>query len=119
VATALAGCSHTLAEVRARPPEFRLAGVASSRQLEVARCVRDVLDQAIGGADAVIAQEMRREPDGMHVVGRPDDDASAALYDVAIREDAVIAMMASPSDDLRETLRYAAATCVGAVGPSR
>ncbi len=118
LAAALTGCSHTLAEVRARPPEFRLPGVASSRQLEVARCVRDVLDQAISWEGAAIVQEIEREPDGMHVVGRPDDNASAAVYDVVIREDAVVAMTASPSDALRETLRNAAATCIG-VAPQR
>lgn len=79
--------------------------------------MRDVLDQAISGEDAAIAQEIEREPDGMHVVGRPDENASAAVYDVAVREDAVTATMASPSDALRETLRNAAASCLGPAAP--
>jgi hypothetical protein len=107
---ATAGCSSSLREVRARGPEFQFPGVAASRQLEVARCIRDVLDQ---GAGEEILQEIERGPDGMHVIGRPDQSLSAAvLYDVAVREDAVVAVMAPASLVPRETLRGAVAACL-------
>jgi hypothetical protein len=109
-----AGCSSTLREVRARAPEFQLPGVAASRQLEVARCIRDVLE----GVSEEIVQEIERAPDGMHVIGRPDESLSTAVfYDVAVREDAVVAMMAPASVIPRETLGGAIAACLSEVRP--
>src|ERR1700704_427684 len=88
-----AGCSSSLREVRAREPEFRFAGIAASSQLEVARCIRDVLDRA--GGEGILLQELELTRDGVHVVGRPDASLSAAVfYDVAVREDAVAARLA-------------------------
>jgi hypothetical protein len=107
-----AGCSSSLREVRARGPEFQVQGVPASRQFEVARCIRDVLDEGVG--DLSILQEIEQEPDGMHVIGRPEETPSAALFDVAIREDAVVAMMASAPVISRDTLRDAITICVGA-----
>ena len=101
-----AGCSSSLREVRAREPEFRFA----SSQLEVARCIRDVLDRAGGEA---ILQELELTRDGVHVVGRPDASLSAAVfYDVAVREDAVTARLAPQSVIPSDMLRGAIAVCV-------
>ncbi len=118
VAALAAGCasSATLSEVRARRPEFQFPGVASSRQLEVARCIRDVLDQGIGD-DAGILQAIERDPDAMHVIGRPDESPTSAIYDVAVGEDAITAKMAAASVVPPEMLRNAVATCVGTQGP--
>jgi hypothetical protein len=108
----LAACSSSLREVRARQPEFRFVGVPTSRQLEVARCIRDVLDQGIGEA---VLQEIELGRYGMHVVGRPDESLSAAVfYDVAVREDAVAARVAPSSVIPPEMLRGAIAVCVPA-----
>lgn len=116
VIMATAGCSSTLREVRAREPEFRLAGIPASSHFEVARCIRDVLE---GTSDEVV-QDIEREPDGMHVIGRPDEHPSAALFDVAIREDAVVAMVAPAATDWTVMLRNAVAACIGAkVEPAR
>jgi hypothetical protein len=109
-----AGCSSTLREVRAREPEFRFAGIAASMQLEVARCIRDVLDRGVGEG---ILQELELARDGVHVVGRPDESLSAAVfYDVAVREEAVVAMLAPRSVIPRDMLRSAIAACVAAPG---
>ncbi len=112
LAAVTAGCSSSLREVRARTPEFQVQGVPASRQFEVARCIRDVLDEGVG--ELSILQEIEQEPDGMHVIGRPEETPSAALFDVAIREDAVVAMMASAPVISRDTLRDAITICVGA-----
>jgi hypothetical protein len=105
-----AGCSSSLREVRAREPEFRFAGIAASSQLEVARCIRDVLDRAGGEG---ILQELELTRDGVHVVGRPDASLSAAVfYDVAVREDAVAARLAPRSVIPPDMLRGAIAVCV-------
>jgi hypothetical protein len=61
VAAVSAGCSTSLREIRARDPEFRFAGVPTSRHFAVSRCIRDVLEQ--GGVDSV-AYEIVQEPDG-------------------------------------------------------
>lgn len=107
-----AACSSTLREVRAREPEFRFAGIAASMQLEVARCIRDVLDRSVGEG---ILQELELARDGVHVVGRPDESLSAAVfYDVAVREEAVVAMLAPRSVIPRDMLRGAMAACVPA-----
>jgi hypothetical protein len=107
-----AGCSSSLREVRAREPEFRFAGIAASSQLEVARCIRDVLDQGVGEG---ILQELELARDGVHVVGRLDESLSAAVfYDVAVREEAVVAMLAPRSVIPRDMLRGAIAACVPA-----
>lgn len=108
----LGGCASSLREVRGRPPEFQFAGVAASGQLSVARCVRDVLDRGVGEN---VLQEIELGPDGMHVVGRPDQSLSAAVfYDVAVREDAVVARVAPRSVVPPEMLRGAIAACLGA-----
>ncbi len=112
LATVTAGCSSSLREVRARGPEFQFSGVPASRQFEVARCIRDLLDEGVG--ELSILQEIEQESDGMHVIGRPDEAPSAAVFDVAIREDAVVAMMASAPVISRDTLRDAITICVGA-----
>lgn len=112
LAAVTAGCSSSLREVRARGPEFQFPGVPASRQFEVARCIRDVLDEGVG--ELSILQEIEQETDGMHVIGRPDETPSAAVFDVAIREDAVVAMMAPAPVISRDTLRDAIAICVGA-----
>lgn len=110
------GCSSTLREVRARAPEFRFPGISTSNHFEVARCIRDVL---AGTSDDVV-QDIEREPDGMHVIGRLDEHPSVALFDVAIREDAVIAMVAPTATDWTAMLRNAVAACSGAtVEPAR
>ncbi len=116
--TLTAGCStgSTLSEVRARAPEVQFPGVASSRQLEVARCIRDVLQQGVSEY-AAIQQAIEREPDGMHVIGRPDESPTGAIYDVAVKEDGVTARMASGVP--HEVLRSAVATCVGAQAAPR
>jgi len=107
-----AGCSSSLREVRAREPEFRFAGIAASMQLEVARCIRDVLDRGVGEG---ILQELELARDGVHVVGRPDESLSAAVfYDVAVREDAVAARVAPSSVIPPEMLGGAIAACVPA-----
>jgi hypothetical protein len=108
------GCSSSLREVRARSPKFRFPGVAASGQFEVARCIRDVLEAGVG--ELSILQEIEQDPDGMHVIGRPDESQSAAVFDVAIREDAVVAMMAPAPVIPRDTLRDAITLCVGAKG---
>ena len=106
-----AGCSSSLREVRAREPEFRFAGIAASSQLEVARCIRDVLDRA--GGEGILLQELELTRDGVHVVGRPDASLSAAVfYDVAVREDAVAARLAPRSVIPPDMLRGAIAVCV-------
>ena len=71
-----------------------------------------MLDEGVG--ELSILQEIEQEPDGMHVIGRPEETPSAALFDVAIREDAVVAMMASAPVISRDTLRDAITICVGA-----
>jgi hypothetical protein len=104
-----AGCSSSLPEVRALEPAFQVGGVPASRQLEVARCIRDVLDGRLG---ETVLQEIDLAPDGMHVVGRPDESLSAAVfYDVAVREDAVLARVAPRSVIPPEILRGAIAGC--------
>jgi hypothetical protein len=108
----MAACSSSLREVRAREPEFRFAGVPASGQFEVARCIRDVLDQAVGEG---VLQEIELGRDGMHVVGRPDESLSAAVfYDVAVREGAVAVRVAPSSVIPPEMLRGAIAACVPA-----
>ena len=116
LAAVTAACSSSLREVRARDPEFRFPGVPASRQFEVARCIRDVLDAGLGEESAIL-QEIERDPDGMHVIGRPDESPStAAVFDVAVREDAVVAMMARAPVIPREMLRDAITICVGTKG---
>lgn len=112
VAAVSAGCSTSLREIRARDPEFRFAGVAASNHFAVARCIRDVLEQ--GGVDSV-AYEIAQEPDGMHVIGRPDKSLSvgAVFFDVAVREDSVVVRMAPTPVVSGEALRYAVTVCVG------
>ncbi len=114
LAAAVAGCSSSSSfrELRARNPEFQFPGIAASRQFEVARCIRDVLDAGVGESE--IVQAIEQGPDGMHVIGRPDESPSAAVFDVAIREDAIVAMMAPAPVIPRETLRDAITACVGA-----
>jgi hypothetical protein len=109
VITATSGCSSTLREVRAREPEFRFPGIPASNHFEVAGCIRDVLE---GTSDEVV-HGIEREPDGMHVIGRPDEHPSAALFDVAIREDAVVAMVAPAATDWTAMLRNAVTACIG------
>ena len=117
LAAVTTACSSSLHEVRARDPEFRFPGVPASRQFEVARCIRDVLDAGLGDESSIL-QEIERDPDGMHVIGRPDESpsAAAAVFDVAVREDAVVAMMAPAPVIPREMLRDAITTCVGTKG---
>lgn len=104
-----AGCSSSLREVRAREPAFQVAGVPASSQLEVARCIRDVLD---GRAGEAVLQEIDLAPDGMHVVGRHYESLSAAVfYDVAVREDAIVARLAPRSVIPPDMLRGAVAAC--------
>jgi hypothetical protein len=113
-AALVAGCSSSLREVRARTPEFQVSGVPASRQLEVARCIRDVLDRGLGEG---IVQEIELASDGMHVVGRTDASLSTAVfYDVAVGEDAVAARVAPRSVVPPEMLRGAIAACL-AVAP--
>jgi hypothetical protein len=73
-----------------------------------------VLDQGVN--EFSIVQEIQTDTDGVHVIGRPDEFAStsAAVYDVAIRQDAVVAMMAPAPVIPPEALRNAITTCVGA-----
>ena len=107
-----AGCSSNLREVRAGRPEFQFPGVAASRQLEVAGCIRDVLERGVGED---ILQEMERAPDGMHVIGRPDASLSdAVFYDVAVREDAVVGKVAPGSVIPPDMLRGSVAACLPA-----
>jgi hypothetical protein len=112
VAAVSAGCSTSLREIRARDPDFHFAGVAASRHFAVARCIRDVLEQ--GGVDSV-AYEISRDPEGMHVIGRPDESLSvgAVFFDVAVREDSVVVRMAPTPVVSGEALRYAVMVCVG------
>lgn len=108
-ALAAACSSASLREVRAREPDVRLAGVPASGQLEVARCIRDVLDQSIGEH---IVQEIEVASDGMHVVGRLAQSLSAGVfYDVAVREEAVAARVAPGSVIPPELLRRAIGIC--------
>lgn len=110
VAPALvAACSSSLREVRARPPEFRFGGVPASGQLEVARCIRDVLDRSAGDD---ILQEIELAPDGIHVVGGLEESlATTVFYDVAVREDAIVARVAPRSVIPPEMLRSAITAC--------
>lgn len=103
------GCSSSLREVRAREPEFRVPGIPASSQFVVARCIRDVLE----GTGEEVVLEIEREPDGMHVIGRRDEPPSAAVYDVAVREDAVVAMVAPPATAWTAVLRNAVVACIG------
>jgi hypothetical protein len=104
------GCSSS--EVRPRSSEFQFPGVAASRQFEVARCIRDVLDEGVG--ELSILQEIEQDPDGIHVIGRPDESQSVAVFDVAIREDAVVARMAPAPAIPRDMVRDAITRCVEA-----
>lgn len=107
------GCSSTLREVRSLEPAFQVSGVPASRQLEVARCIRDVLDGRVGEA---VLQEIDLATDGMHIVGRHDESLSAAVfYDVAVREDAVVARVAPRSVIPPDLLRGAIAACIPGV----
>jgi hypothetical protein len=51
----------------------------------------------------------------MHVIGRPDESLSvgAVFFDVAIREDSIVARMAPTPVISREALRYAVTVCRG------
>ncbi|HSE05307.1 MAG TPA: hypothetical protein VLK35_14255 [Methylomirabilota bacterium] len=110
----MAACSSSsLREVRAREPELRFAGVPASGQFEVARCIRDMLDQSIGED---ILQEIEMASDGIHVVGRLAESLSAGVfYDVAVKEDAILARAAPGSVIPPEMLRRAIGACHSAV----
>jgi hypothetical protein len=109
----IGACStSSLREVRAREPELRFAGVPASGQLEMARCVRDMLDRGVGDD---ILQEIEVASDGIHVIGRLVESLSEGVfYDVAVREDAVLVRQAPGSVIPSEMLRYAIGACQSA-----
>ena len=110
-AATMAGCSSNLRELRTRPPEFQFPGIAASGQFGAARCIRDVFEGVVGSVP--IVQRIEQDDDGMHVIGRLDESLSGPVFDVAIRQDAVVARLAPAWTMLRDTLRYSIAACVG------
>lgn len=107
-----AACSISLLEVRAREPEVRFPGVAVSNQLEVARCIRGVLERNVSD---VVSQEIELGSDGVHVTGQLEESlATAVFYDVAVREDATEARLAPGSVVSAAMLRGAIGACLGA-----
>lgn len=111
LAATTVGCSSNLRELRTRPPEFQFPGIAASGQFGVARCIRDAFE-GVGG-EGPIVQRIEQDDDGMHVIGWPDEGLSGPVFDVAIRQDAVVARLAPAWTMLRDTLRYSIAACVG------
>jgi hypothetical protein len=119
LATATIGCSSTLREVQARNPALQFPGVPASQQLEVARCIRDAFEAQVGDQDAIV-QELALDRDGMHVIGRDGFAPGGAMFDVVVREDAVVARVAPAPETPLGLLQHAIQTCVGAAGtPSR
>jgi hypothetical protein len=109
--------SSSLEEVRARPAEIRFPGVPASQQLEAARCIRDILDGSVGDD---ILQTIEVAADGLHVVGRLEESLDAAVfYDVAVREDAVMARRAAGSVVPAEMLRGAMGACLAPTGENK
>jgi hypothetical protein len=113
------GCGSSLREVRAREPEFQVNGVPLAGQLEAARCIRDKVDERVGLLFSIL-QEVWQESDGVHVIGR-SANSSVALFDIAVREDAVAVMVAPGPVPPSGALRDAVVACVGSSlgGPKR
>lgn len=119
LAAVAVGCSSTLREVRARTPAFQFPGVPVSQQLEAARCIRDGFEARVGDLDSIVL-ELALDRDGMHVIGRDGLAADAVMFDVGVREDAVVARVAPAPETPLELLQDAISTCVGAAGrPSK
>ncbi len=85
----------------------------ATAQLETARCIRNGFDERVGVLYSIL-QEVEQDRDGVHVIGRAGLTPSAIMFDVAVREDAVVAMVAPAPLTPRGTLRDAIAACVGA-----
>lgn len=105
------GCSSSLREMRTREPQFQVNGVPLAGQLEAARCIRDKFDER-AGLLLSIPQEVWQESDGIHVIGR-SADSSEVLFDIAVREDAVVVRVAPGPVPPPGTLRDAVGACVG------
>jgi hypothetical protein len=111
VALVGSGCSSSLREVRAREPEFQGNGVPLADQLKAARCICDRFDERVG-IPFSIPQEIWQESDGVHVIGR-SASSSAVLFDIAVREDAVVVRVAPGPVPPPGTLRDVVVPCTG------
>lgn len=106
------GCgSFSLREVRAREPQFQVSGVPLAGQLKAAQCIRDKFDERVGVLLSIL-QEVWQESDGVHVIGR-SANSSTVLFDIAVREDAVVVMVAPGPVPPPGTLRDAVVACAG------
>ena len=78
-----AGCARTLNEVRAEAPALQLPPVAEPHQEAMARCTQDRIYEEMSSVWSIV-QETRREPDGWHVIGRPNVSPTFVVWDVAV-----------------------------------